>query len=149
METSSGVESSSFDVFNSKLQASALKATRSAVGLPADIAFHHSIDPAFAKDVDAFSSRVLSLTNKLLNFVATADESQRSKGKGKAKLQSQDDVVDNFHSLVVDSMDQLLERTVSDLRCLLYLKFTIFHRTSAWMSFLVGTNLPPSPLILQ
>ena len=115
METSSGVESSSFDVFNSKIQASALKATRSAVGLPVDIAFHRSIDPTFAKDVDAFSSRVLSLTNKLLNFVATADESQRSKGKGKAKLQNQDDVVDSFHSLVVDSMDQLLERTVSDL----------------------------------
>lgn len=148
MEPLSGVESSSFDVFNSKLQASALKATRSAVGLPVDIAFHRSIDPAFAKDVDAFSSRVLSLTNKLLNFVATADESQRSKGKGKAKLQSQDDVVDNFHSLVVDSMDQLLERTVSDLRCLSYPKFKIY-RTSAWTSSLVGTRLPPSPSTRQ
>jgi exosome complex exonuclease RRP6 len=30
-------------------------------------------------------------------------------------LQSQDDVVDDFHSLIVDSMDQLLERTVRAL----------------------------------
>jgi PMC2NT (NUC016) domain len=70
------------------------------------------MDHCFAlwQDLDTFSERVLLLTNKLLNLAATVDQSLV---KGKGKLASQDDVVDNFHSLVVDSMDQLLEKTVS------------------------------------
>ncbi|KAJ7699641.1 ribonuclease H-like domain-containing protein [Mycena rosella] len=109
--SSSTLSSTSFTEFNTKVQAAALNATRSAAGLPADISFHRSIDPELAEDLDAFSSQVLSLTNNLLALVATADPSQSSRRKGKAKLQNQDDVVDDFHSLVVDSMDQLLERT--------------------------------------
>ncbi|KAJ7621619.1 ribonuclease H-like domain-containing protein [Mycena polygramma] len=109
--SSSALSSVSFPDFNSKVQAAALTATRSAAGLPADIPFHRSIDSDLAEDLDAFSARVLSLTNNILSLVATADPSQSSRRKGKAKLQSQDDVVDDFHSLVVDSMDQLLERT--------------------------------------
>lgn len=108
---SKGHSFSSFGDFNSHVQTAALKATRRAAGLPTDIAFHRSIDPSFATDIDSFSSRVLSITNNLLELVSTADP--RAKGKGKAKLVTQDDVVDNFHFLVVDSMDQLLERTVS------------------------------------
>ncbi|KAJ7896101.1 ribonuclease H-like domain-containing protein [Mycena olivaceomarginata] len=107
--SSSTLSSSSFPDFNSKVQTAALNATRSAAGLPADIQFHRSIDPDLAEDLDAFSSRVLSLTNNILSLVATADPSS-SRRKGKAKLQTQDDVVDDFHSLVVDCMDQMLER---------------------------------------
>ncbi|KAF7330926.1 Exosome complex exonuclease RRP6 [Mycena venus] len=109
--SSSTLSSTSFSDFNSKVQTAALNATRGAAGLPTDIPFHRSIDSDLAEDLDAFSSRVLSLTNNLLSLVATADSSQSSRRKGKAKLQSQDDVVDDFHSLIVDSMDQLLERT--------------------------------------
>jgi len=36
-------------------------------------------------------------------MVATVDHSQSARTKGKAKLENQDDVVDNFQSLVVDS----------------------------------------------
>lgn len=111
---STHITPAAFDSFNTKLQTLALNATRNVLTLPGDIAFHRSIDSAFAKDIDVFSQRVLDLTNKLLNLVDTADLA-KSKGKGKAKLESQDDVVDSFHSLVVDSMDQLLERTVSHL----------------------------------
>ncbi|KAJ7174298.1 hypothetical protein C8R46DRAFT_945281 [Mycena filopes] len=109
--SSSTISSASFPDFNSKVQAAALNATRTAAGLPVDIPFHRSIDPELAEDLDAFSSRVLTLTNNLLSLVATADPSQSSRRKGKAKLQTQDDIVDDFHSLIVDSMDQLLERT--------------------------------------
>ncbi|KAJ7082609.1 hypothetical protein C8R43DRAFT_1052282 [Mycena crocata] len=109
--SSLSIFSTNFVDFNSKVQAAALNATRSAAGLPVDIAFHRSMDSELAEDLDAFSSRVLSLTNNLLSLVATADVSQSSRQKGKAKLQNQDDVVDDFHSLIVDSMDQLLERT--------------------------------------
>ncbi|KAF7331658.1 Exosome complex exonuclease RRP6 [Mycena kentingensis (nom. inval.)] len=99
---------SSFLEFNTQVQTAALNATRSAAGLPADIQFHRSIDSSLADDLDAFSARVLHLTNNLLSLVSTADSSRR---KGKGKLQSQDDVVDDFHSLLVDPIDQLLERT--------------------------------------
>lgn len=109
--SSSGVASSSFDDYNTKIQTYALKATRSAATLPADINFYRSIDTGLAHDVDAISSRVLNLTNKLLGFSSSLD-THAVKGKGKARLEDQDDVVDNFHSLVVDVMDQLFERTV-------------------------------------
>ena len=71
------------------------------------------MDMEFSSDVDAFSARLLSLTNKLLSFSSTIDSAAASRDKGKAKLQTQDDVTDDFHSVVVDCMDQLLERTVS------------------------------------
>ncbi|KAH7923828.1 hypothetical protein BV22DRAFT_557849 [Leucogyrophana mollusca] len=106
-----GIPSSSFDEYNSTLQGTALKATRHAVSLPTDLAFHRSMDSDLAQELDAFSSRVLSLTNSLLALVSTSETAQNARGKGRAKLESQDDVVDGFHSLVVDSMDQLLERT--------------------------------------
>lgn len=109
--TSTGITLAAFDNYNTALQTVALKATKHAVQLPSDIAFHRSVDRSFAKEIDACSSRVLSLTNRLLSLVSTADTSSaRGKGKGKGKLE--DDVVDNFHAVVVDSMDQLLERAV-------------------------------------
>ncbi|KAL0062975.1 exosome nuclease subunit [Marasmius tenuissimus] len=101
------VTSALFDDFNTQLQGLALKATRNSVLLPADISYHRSMDPGFSKEIDSFSARVLSLTNKLLTLAGTAHPS----GKGKGRLEDEDDVVDNFHSLVVDSMDQMLERT--------------------------------------
>lgn len=108
----SKVSSGSFDEFNSSLQGAALKATRHALSLPADLAFHRSMDSELAQNLDAFSARVLSVTNDLLTLVSTADSTQSTRGKGKLKLESQDDVVDNFQSLVVDAMDLLLERAV-------------------------------------
>jgi exosome complex exonuclease RRP6 len=100
-----------FDGYNSKLQAAALKATRNALTLPSDLAFHRSMDPELSKDLDTLSSRILSLTNNLLSL-SSSENSQSLKGKQKSRLESQDDVIDNFHSLVVDSMDQVLERVV-------------------------------------
>ncbi|KAF8959127.1 hypothetical protein BDZ97DRAFT_1906257 [Flammula alnicola] len=105
------MDESSFDDYNTRLQTSALAATRKAAALPADVAFHRSMDHEFAQGLDAFSERVLSMTNRLLSLVSTVDQTQASRGKGKGRLESQDDVVDHFHSLVVDSMDQLLEKT--------------------------------------
>lgn len=99
-----------FDVYNTDLQATALKATRNAAFLPADLAFYRSLDRGIAKDLDASSARVLGLANRLLDLVSTADNS-KSKAKGKGRLEH-DDVTDNFRSAVVDSMDQLLERAV-------------------------------------
>ncbi|KAF9068629.1 ribonuclease H-like domain-containing protein [Rhodocollybia butyracea] len=103
----SSILTSSFDEFSSQLQSSALKATRNSMLLPSDLHFHRTMDPEFSKDLDLFSSRILSVANKLLTLVGTAESSSKSKGK----LESEDDVVDNFHSVVVDVMDRMMEKT--------------------------------------
>ncbi|TFK48707.1 hypothetical protein OE88DRAFT_1663795 [Heliocybe sulcata] len=100
------LSSSAFDEYNLQLQSTALKATKLAVALPSDISFHRSINSELANDLDVCSSKALSLANALLNLASTSS----SRGKGKVKLGSQDDVVDSFHSLVIDGMDHLLER---------------------------------------
>lgn len=100
-----------FNTYNTELQGAALKATRNAVLLPQDLAFYRSLDRGIAKEVDACSSKVLSLANRLLDLTSTADDS-KSRSKGKARLEH-DDITDNFRSSVVDAMDQLLERAVS------------------------------------
>ena len=84
--SSSRVSSESFDQHNAQLQAAALKVTRNAATLPSDIHFYRSIDPALAHDIDTISSRVLHLTNKLLELSSSADP-KTAKGKGKAKKQ--------------------------------------------------------------
>lgn len=114
--------SANFNEYHSQLQAAALQATRHSVSLPtsSDLAFHRSLDRTFSKELDACSSRVLSLTNRVLSLVSTgsvsvdtnADTANKSKGKSR-KLESEDDVLDNFHTLVVDRVDELLERAVS------------------------------------
>ena len=109
----SSISSTNFDQFSTQLQSSALKATRNALAIPSDLAFHRSVDPEFASDLDALSSKVLALTNEILALVSTADGSKSTRTKGKSKLKNQEDIVDNFSSLVVDSVDQLFERVVS------------------------------------
>lgn len=108
MSSISPINSNSFDEFNTNVQAAALKATKSAVQIPSDVAWHRSMDSEFAKDLDEFSTRVLTLTNKLLTLASTGDPHGRS-----TRLESRDDVLDGFESLVVDSVDHLLERAVS------------------------------------
>lgn len=102
---------SNFEDYNLKLQNSILNPTKHAFALPTDIQFHKSIDRDFAEEIEACSTKVLSITNKLLTL-ATSSTTNLG-GKGKARLiMGQDDVVDEFDSVVVDIMDQLLERVV-------------------------------------
>jgi exosome complex exonuclease RRP6 len=100
------LSNSTFDDYNSRLQTTALKATKSAANLPADVAFHRSIDRNFARQLDVCSEKVLSLTNSLITLASTASS---SKGKGKKKLEDYEDFMDLFESVVVESMDRLLE----------------------------------------
>lgn len=111
--SSSGLTKDGFNDYNAGLQAAALKATKHSAGLPSDVAFYKSIDKDFANNLDACSDRALSLVNRLLSLASTADSSRSGKGKGKARLEDQDDLVDRFESTIVESMDQLLERAVS------------------------------------
>lgn len=105
---------SNFEDYNLKLQASILNPTKHAFTLPTDIQFHKSIDRDFAQEIEACSRKVLSITNRLLTLATTSTTNPG--GKSKARLiVDQDDVVDDFDSVVVDAMDQLLERVVSKI----------------------------------
>lgn len=105
---------SNFEDYNLKLQASILNPTKHAFALPADVQFHKSIDRDFAGELEACSTKVLSITNRLLAL--TTSSTSNSSGKGKTRLTvDHDGVVDDFDSVVVDAMDQLLERVVSDI----------------------------------
>ena len=112
--TSSSISPANFDDFHTKLQGAALKATKNALAIPANVAFYRSVDPVFARDLEAFSSRVLSLTNDILAFVSTTASSKLIRNKGKSRrLNDLSDVVDNFTSIVVDPVDLLFEGVVS------------------------------------
>ena len=102
-----------FEDYNLKLQTSILNPTKHAFALPTDNQFHKSIDRDFAQEIEACSTKVLSITNKLLTLAASSNATLG--GKGRAKLVAdQDDIVDDFDSVVVDIMDQLLESVVSE-----------------------------------
>lgn len=96
------LSSGSFDGFYNKLQASALKGTKTSAALPSDIAFYKTLDDELSSNIAHLQNRVLSLIGGLVSLV---DE------KGKGKSVTGEDVVDDFHGAIVDSMDVLLERT--------------------------------------
>ncbi|KAF8315606.1 hypothetical protein DL93DRAFT_840172 [Clavulina sp. PMI_390] len=97
---------STYDAYQSKLQLAALTATKRAFALPKDIAFHRTLDKTFGTELDAISQRVFSLTDKLLRYATKS-----SKGKGRAILKTEDDLLDGFHMTVVDTVDHLYEKT--------------------------------------
>jgi exosome complex exonuclease RRP6 len=115
--------STSFDTYQAMLQSAAVSATKCSMGLPKDISYHRSLDRKFGKRLDACSDRILAMTSRLLEYAETGNSAEAissmamGKGKGKRRLESEEDIVDGFHSLVVDVMDQLLERTVSEVAC--------------------------------
>lgn len=103
---------SEFDGYYAQLQGSALKTTKHAAGLPADLVFHRSVDPDLAKDLETCSNKAVSIINTLLDLASTIGGPKNAHGKGKARLQDEDDFLDRFGTLIVEPMDQLLERAV-------------------------------------
>jgi hypothetical protein len=112
---------SEFDGYYAQLQSAALKATKHAAGLPTDLAFHRSVDSDLAKELESCSKRVVSMTNVLLDLASTIGNSKSAKGNGKARLQDEDDFLDRFEALIVEPMDQLLERAVRNTSQLSFL----------------------------
>lgn len=103
MDADASTSAGSFSEYQAKLQNAVLQPTKLALGLPKDLAFHRTLDRDFAEEVDACSTRALSLANKLIKLASSGDFDP---------LEGEDDVVDHFHTLVVDVMDRLLEQAV-------------------------------------
>jgi hypothetical protein len=127
---------STFDGYYAQLQTAALKATKHAAGLPADLAFHRSVDSDLAKDLETCSEKVASMTNALLDLMSTIRNSKNGKGKGKARLQDEDDFIDRFDALIVEPMDQVLERAVRSV-------------SVPFVLFLPCTGYRPGPILGQ
>lgn len=108
-----------FDDYKAGLENAALKPTKHSAALPSDVSFYKSIDRDIAINVDECSDKALSLVNRLLELASTVDN-KRTKGKGKAKLEDEDDLVDRFESVIVESMDRLLEGVVRFSLAFLY-----------------------------
>lgn len=93
---------SSFEDSKEALKAVVLQATQAAHALPApsDIDFHRTLSTEFSEEVDAVSSKLLSLTSSLLHLV-----------NDKVQELEEDDVLEehSFEGKVVESVDGLLE----------------------------------------
>ncbi|KAI6041415.1 hypothetical protein EDC04DRAFT_2669470 [Pisolithus marmoratus] len=99
-----------FEVCSNALQATALDATSlAASSLPPDLAFHRSMDQSLAHDLDSLSTRVLELTNRIIQL------SSKDNVQNFGRLEDEDDVVDEFSRNIVDAMEGMLERTDSAL----------------------------------
>lgn len=140
---SRSLTSESFDAFNASAQTAALSTIKSGlVALPHDVTYHRSVDAQYADALDHCSGRVLGLVNRL---VGLAD----GKGKERVRLEGRDDIVDRFQSAVVDAMDGLLERAVSNIPAACADMSQYPNRTSASMRISVATRLPPFESILK
>jgi exosome complex exonuclease RRP6 len=111
------LNSTSFDSYQAKLQLAALTATKQAFILPQDIQFHRTLDKSFGAEIDAVSARVFSLTDKLLRHA----QGSSAKGKNKAILRTEDDLVEGYHLSIIDTIDQLYENAVSPRELLITL----------------------------
>lgn len=109
-----------FSEYEAALRSSVDSVVVASSSLPDDLSFHRSLDRQLGKRLDSNSERILTLTSKLLDLIDAGNHARRDNGrknddrKGKRRLDSEEDVVDNFHSIVVDVLDQILERAVSN-----------------------------------
>ncbi|KAG8774260.1 exosome nuclease subunit [Ceratobasidium sp. 428] len=90
--------------YTARLQSAIIAPTRLASSLPlgSSLSYDRTLDRAAAKELDAVSSRILGLVDKLVQYAG---------GKGKGKALSADDLMDGrgYRSVVGDVLDQLLE----------------------------------------
>ncbi|KAG8953361.1 exosome nuclease subunit, partial [Tulasnella sp. 419] len=108
----------SFTEYDARLQRTILDCAKTTSALPGktDLNFQRTLNRKFSKDLDVCSSRILGFTNQLLELAQGLGSTSGpaalsgSAKKGKGKLKDEEDVVDGYHSLVVDVVDVLLEQ---------------------------------------
>lgn len=108
---------SEFSAYQDLLKKTIISGAQHATRLPPknDLAFQRTLDRQFGKDLDACSGRILSLVNKMLDLVqgVGALGSGLGRSKGKARQVREDDLIEGYHSMVVDALDGLYENVVS------------------------------------
>ena len=112
--TTEGVSPSMYDKLRSTLGPLAGQAGE--LGDADDLKLHRTLDRGFAKRLDKSSERILRLARSMVEAVdknKNAGSSKAKTPKVRQKLQDEDDVVHEFTPNVQDTVDGLLEATVS------------------------------------
>ena len=141
--STSSLSPAGFNDYNTNLQATALKATRLSAALPSDIGFYRSVDKTLAKDIDSCKAKVLSLTNKLLDLASSNNDAE-SRARKRPRLENED-ITDDFHGIIVDLMDQLLEKSVSSMQHIVILPLPSVTQDMRIDEFL-GVSKVPAPI---
>ena len=82
-----------------------------------DLKLHRTLDRSFAKRLDRQSDRVLKLARSLVEAVDRSQTAAAGKStRSRKKLQEEDDVLHEFTPNVQETVDGLLEATVSRSR---------------------------------
>lgn len=110
-------------------------ATRAANAIPiADLGYFRSLDRGFAKTLDSCSEKVLKLSNSMLKY-ASVEEAEAA-----PRFYDIDDVMDRYN-IAIDVVDNLLEKAVSESRCLRQNSKTLsinkawMYRTLDWTNY--------------
>lgn len=102
---------SDFAAFVDSMTAALEAGTSHAAQFPdkSDLMFHRTLDRKFARGIDSSGQRVLKLADQLLQLTVDSQPKTKNRLKPRRKLADEDDVVDSFHSTVVEHVDSLLE----------------------------------------
>jgi len=112
--TAEGVSPSMYDKLRATLGPLASQAGE--LGDADDLKLHRTLDRSFAKRLDKSSDRILRLARSMVEAVdknKSAGSSHTKTPRVRQKLQEEDDVVHEFTPNVQDTVDGLLEATVS------------------------------------
>jgi hypothetical protein len=96
-----------FEAWQTKLFQTLVKATKAANAIPAgDVSFYKTLDRDFANNMKEASASTLDMCNGIL---------RQAGGQSVEELKDGDDMKDRF-DIVVDVVDNMLEKVVSKLR---------------------------------
>lgn len=99
-----------FDAWQTELFATLVKATKASNAIPvSDVSFYRTLDPSFTSDMNEASDVTLDLCNSLL----------QQAGGSLERLRDHEDVSDRF-DIVVDVVDNMLEKVVRSQTCFFY-----------------------------
>ena len=66
-------------------------------------------------EFDSCKKSSFSLTNKLFDLTSSNNDPE-SRARKRPRLENEEDIIDDFHGIIVDLMDILLEKSVSSVR---------------------------------
>ena len=104
------------DALIETLQSQALGCLISADNFPQDIAFHCSLDRQLQKDIEKTSAQLLRFASRILPYAEIYSPTSVAKGAQRGskvrELRDEEDITDKYDSIIVVTIDSLLEHAV-------------------------------------
>ena len=85
-----------------------------------------------------------SLTNKLFDLTSSNNDPE-SRARKRPRLENEEDIIDDFHGIIVDLMDILLEKSVSSMQHIVILFLPSVTQDMRIDEFL-GVSKVPAPI---